>query len=97
MASRYQVIWLHLALRDLSEIGEFIAQEDDKLARKIAKQIWQAGQGLSRYPERARIGRVPGTRELVLAGLPFFIAFRVVSDTIQILRIIHTARRWPPK
>ena len=38
-------------------------------------------------------GRVAGTRELVIA--PFVIVYRVRKMTIDILAIIHSARRWP--
>jgi toxin ParE1/3/4 len=50
---------------------------------------------LPRLPESGRPGRVPKTRELVIAGSPYFVPYRVAGDTISILRIIHGARRWP--
>jgi toxin ParE1/3/4 len=42
-----------------------------------------------------RAGRVPGTRELVIAGTPFIIPYRVAENTIQILRVLHGKRKWP--
>jgi len=41
-------------------------------------------------------GRITGdTRELVIPGTPFIVPYRLVGNTIQILRIFHGARRWP--
>ena len=95
MSANYQIRWLDLALQDLDEIAGYIAKDDEQSAQKVAEQIWLAAGSLAEFPERARAGRVPGTRELVLVDLPFFIAFRVKDNIVQILRIIHTSRKWP--
>ena len=42
-----------------------------------------------------RAGRLLGTRELVIASLPYVIAYRVSERQIEILRVLHTSRRWP--
>ncbi|PIW88418.1 MAG: type II toxin-antitoxin system mRNA interferase toxin, RelE/StbE family, partial [Nitrospirae bacterium CG_4_8_14_3_um_filter_44_28] len=42
-------------------------------------------------------GRVEGTRELVISGLPYIIPYRVKNNTIEILRVLHAARKWPTK
>jgi len=91
------VIWLHLALQDMQQCAEFIAQDDPKTAKQVVGRIWQEGQSLRSLPDRGRPGKVPGTRELVLQGLPYFLAYRVKGKSVQILRVIHTARHWPPK
>ena len=90
-------IWLHLALQDMQQCAEFIAQDDLETAKQVVDLIWQAGQSLRSLPDRGRPGRVPGTRELVLRGLPYFLVYRVKGKIIQILRVIHTARHWPPQ
>ena len=91
------VIWLHLALQDMQQYAEFIAKDDPESAKLVVDRIWQEGQSLRSLPDRGRTGRVPGTRELVLQGLPYFLAYRVKGKNVQILRVIHTARHWPPK
>jgi toxin ParE1/3/4 len=50
---------------------------------------------LPNNPEMGRPGRVPGTRELVIPRTPFIVPYRLVGNTIQVLRIFHGARRWP--
>ena len=46
-------------------------------------------------PHMGRPGRVPGTRELVIAQTPTIVPYRVQREAIQILRVYHSARRWP--
>jgi len=40
-------------------------------------------------------GRVAGTRERVISGLPYIVPYQVCPDRIVILRVLHTARQWP--
>ncbi|MDB5571288.1 MAG: addiction module toxin, RelE/StbE family [Hyphomicrobiales bacterium] len=45
--------------------------------------------------QSGRPGRVAGTRELLVAGAPYVVAYRVNGAVIDILGVLHTARRWP--
>lgn len=38
---------------------------------------------------------MPGTRELIVRGTSLIVAYRALSDTVHVLRILHTAKRWP--
>ena len=84
-----KIKWVLLALNDLDEAGEFIAQDNPEAASRVLKRIWDAVQMLTDHPHAGRAGRVPGTRELVIAGTPFIIPYRVAENTIQILRVLH--------
>lgn len=50
-------------------------------------------------PLLGRAGRVSGTRELVVPGLPYVVVYLLEGDdldgVVAILRIIHGAMRWP--
>lgn len=89
------VRWLTLALEDLHDIVGYLAEKDSDAGRQIARCGWNAGQSLASLSSQGRAGRVTGTRELVLADIPYFIAYRVVKSEVQILRVLHTARRYP--
>ena len=39
--------------------------------------------------------RVVGTRELVIAGTPFLVAYRIEKNEVHILAVLHAAREWP--
>ena len=65
---------------DLDEAGEFIAQNNPKAASRVLKPIWDAVQMLADHPHAGRAGWMPGTRELVIAGTPFIIPYRVAGS-----------------
>ena len=45
-------------------------------------------------PHLYRPGRVPGTREAVVHP-NYVMVYRIESETITILRVLHAAQRWP--
>ena len=92
-----KIKWVRLALNDLDEAGEFIARDNPKAAGQVLKRIWDAVQLLAGQPHAGRAGRVPGTRELVVTETPSIIPYRVVDNTIQILRVLHGKRKWPER
>ena len=89
------VLWLHEATEDLKIIGAYIAQESPKAAYEVLIKIKAAADSLSYNPEIGRVGRVPGTRELVISNLPYILPYRITKKDVQILAVMHTARKWP--
>lgn len=59
------------------------------------RRIETAIDRLVTFPESGRRGRVKGTRELVVPDSPFIVAYRLTSSTVDILSVVHSARRWP--
>jgi toxin ParE1/3/4 len=93
-----KVVWTGRALSDLSALHAYIARENVRAANEIVVRIVARAEGqLPVLPEPGRPGRVAKTRELVLTGTPFVLPYRIVGDTIRILRVFHSARRWPKK
>ena len=66
-----RVRWTRGALADLLAIGRYIEQDNPQAARSVVSRVELAGNRLSEFPERGRAGRIEGTRELVIPGLPF--------------------------
>ena len=87
--------WAPRAADDLERIAGYIQQDDPDAAYRVAQTIYERAEGLQTLPTRGRPGRVEGTRELVLPPLPFIIVYRVLAETVEIVRIIHGAQRWP--
>jgi toxin ParE1/3/4 len=48
-------------------------------------------------PGIGRPGRVAGTRELVTAGTPYIVPYRVAGDAVQIITVLHGAQNWPDR
>jgi addiction module RelE/StbE family toxin len=90
-----ELSWTHSAIHDLTDAGNFIAEDNPKAAREAAGRVREAVEYLLDHPSLGRGGRLRGTRELVVSGTPFIIVYRIRMDTIQVLRVLHHARKWP--
>jgi toxin ParE1/3/4 len=92
-----RVDWTADALADFEHISTWIEKERTlALANRMCRRIYDAVQALRRQPSLGRSGRVAGTRELVVTGTPWTAVYRINSDVIQLLRILHGAQDWPP-
>ena len=92
---RVKVQWLSPALGQLDRIYDYLVQRNPQAARDVFLRIRRAAKNLTRFPETGRRGHVAGTRELPVSGLPYLIVYRVNGDTVEILRVFHTAMNWP--
>jgi toxin ParE1/3/4 len=75
----------------------FVPADDPVAADRLLTRIENAVGQLAHYPALGRPGRVEGTRELVVAGTPYIVPYRVAGNILEILRVHHGARRWPTK
>lgn len=89
------VIWLHEATEDLKIVGYHIAQDSPKAAYEVLIKIKAAADNLIYNPGIGRIGRVGGTRELIVSDIPYVLPYVVTNKNIQILAVMHTSRKWP--
>ena len=90
-----QIRWTRKALSNLETAVHYIASDSPGNAHKVAKKIWDSIQLLRQQPGMGRPGRIPGTRELIIADLPFIVPYAEHNGEIVILRIIHTSMKWP--
>jgi toxin ParE1/3/4 len=89
-------LWSPEAVADLAALRAYIAQDDPAAAQRVALHIIRNVETLlPSSPEMGRPGRVSGTRELVIPRTPYIVPYRLVRNTIQVLRVFHGARRWP--
>lgn len=86
--------WTRPALLDLREAGNFIAQDNPQAAAQMAERVREAVEFLLDQPNMGRPGRLSGTRELVVSGTPFIVIYWVRGAAVQILRVLHHARKW---
>ena len=92
-----RVRWTRRAGANLDREKAYIAAFDPAAATRTATRIVEAVEHLAQHPESGRPGRVPGTRELVVSGTPYIVPYRVQGNTVQILRVLHGARKWPTR
>ena len=87
--------WAKRALRQFKQAQEYIAQDNPVAAQQVAQRIADASELLLTQPNIGRPGRVGGTREWVVNKTPYLIAYRIESDELQIVGIIHSKQLWP--
>ena len=92
-----QVNWLTRALQNLDAEAEYIAQDNPAAARLVVQRIYEAVNLLADNPALGHLGRIHGTRELVVPNTRYIVTYRVRTrlDRIEILRVFHTSRRLP--
>ncbi|MBB3258928.1 addiction module RelE/StbE family toxin [Paraburkholderia bannensis] len=90
-----KVEWSPLALADREAIFDFSETRSPRVAIVRDEYISATVRRLRLFPEIGRHGRVAGTRELVVRGAPFIVAYRLEDQTITVLRVLHCSRRWP--
>ena len=87
--------WTRLAIADLDSAFEYVAADNPSAAQQLLQRIEEGASILIRHPSAGRMGRVAGTRELVIAGTPFVVPYRIRRGSVEILAVIHAARKWP--
>ena len=89
------VKWLRTALANLDAEAEYVARDNPAAAARLVESIIRAVNQLRDFPAIGRPGRVAGTRELVVAGTPYIVPYRVRAGYVEVLRVFHGSRRWP--
>jgi toxin ParE1/3/4 len=84
--------WSPAAAGDLEDIAQYLHRHHPSLAAETIQRLYDAARSLKQFPFRGRIGKKDGTRELVLAPLPYLLIYAVDDDVIYILRFLHTSR-----
>ena len=90
-----RIRWTTLAARALLAVQDYIARENPRAAFDVAQRIRITVDQLQDHPRMGRTGRVRGTYELVIHGIPYIVAYRIKSKEIQVLTVYHTSRKWP--
>lgn len=90
-----RLTWSAFALSDRDAIFTFIESENPAAAVLVDERLVVAVRRLIDFPASGRLGRIAGTRELVISGTPYVAAYAVSGTTIRILRVLHGAQEWP--
>jgi addiction module RelE/StbE family toxin len=94
---RYRVEYLPLAVRDLTEIIDYIARDRPAAARTLIDRIDRAVGRLAMFP---RAGKRPNDARLrqmgyrMLVVRDYLVFYLIVGRSVQIRRIVHGVRRY---
>jgi plasmid stabilization system protein ParE len=92
-----EIVWSPLALARLREIRAYVAKDKPEAAARLAMRIVAVVEALGEHPYLGRIGAEPGIRELLIAGTPYVILYRVQAGHVIISTIWHGAQRAKPE
>ena len=85
------------AIDDLHGIRDWIARENERAAERTVDRILQTVAMFGGFPMLGRAGRIEGTREFSVVGLPYLIVYAIASESeIDVLTVVHTRRTYPP-
>ncbi len=87
--------WQEQAEAEIGDLLAYIAQDNVTAAYRVYEAIRKQVSLLGEYPEISRIGRIKGTRELmVVTATPYIVAYRIKKDRIDVLRVLQGSRKW---
>ena len=90
------LVWTRPAANDLDTIESYLVSRNPAAAVDVILGIIDAvEEHLAPYPHIGRPGKTFGTREFVVPDTPYVVMYRVVDDTLELLRVLHGARKWP--
>ncbi|MCA0341426.1 MULTISPECIES: type II toxin-antitoxin system RelE/ParE family toxin [unclassified Shinella] len=90
-----KLTWSAFALSDRDAIFTYVEADNPAAAVLIDERIVAAARRLLDFPASERLGRIAGTRELVINGTPYVAAYAITETTVRSLRVLHGAQEWP--
>jgi addiction module RelE/StbE family toxin len=89
------IVWSTAAAQQLEDLDWFLIENYPQTADDIMYRIHSSIGTLKDFPQVGRLGRSPGTRELIIPGTPYLAIYRLEGKNITIVALLHGAQRWP--
>ena len=93
-----KVLWTRAAVGHLTDIYEYIAGDSSRYAKRMVDRITARSKQIASHPESAPVVTEygdPAVREVVEG--PYRVIYRIQSDAVVVLAVIHGARLLPPE
>lgn len=90
-----RLFWTPEALDDRRAIYDYIEADNPRAALTLDELFSEKVRNLIDHPGLGRIGRITGTRELVVHK-NYILIYDTTVDQVRVLRVLHAARQWPP-
>jgi len=91
---RYRVVKSNRFMQDVEDVVLFIAEDNISAADALEQRIHQQVDSLADPNFPRRLGRKPGTLELVVH--PNYVAvLQQTETTVTVLNLLHVARQYP--
>jgi toxin ParE1/3/4 len=93
-----RVHWTHTAIEHLLAIYEHIAQDAPLYAQRMIDRLTKRSEQIAAFPRSGRMVpeyAAPDIREVI--ERPYQIIYRIKTDQIDILAVVHGAQLLPPE
>ena len=87
-----QIIWSESAFADLQRISAYLHYERPSSAQILALEVARKLEILEHFPYSGKQTDEDGLREMVFTQFPYSIFYRILPDSIFIVRIFHHAQ-----
>ena len=95
-----RLLYTTQARQHIAAIFSYIADRNPVAATQVVARIRQAAERLAEFPRMGHAGRVAGTHEWVVRGLPYIIVYQAGAadaDEVLILGVFHAAQDREPE
>ena len=89
------LLWTPEAIADRNEIYDYIEMDSPSAALVMDELFSVYASNLVDFPDKGRLGRLKGTRELVVHP-NYILIYDMKHVHVRVLRVLHVARQWPP-
>ena len=87
-----RIRWTPAAAADLQHVSDYLKEHRPRFRQATIRKMYAVIQSLKDWPNRGRIGREEGTRELLFPPLPYIAVYRIKEQSFEVLRIYHGAQ-----
>jgi len=87
--------WSISSVNHLEQAAGYIEEDSPQSVSLMRRRILKSVKRLADMPFAGRIGRIDGTRELVVSRTPYLVIYQVSPTAIEIIGIWHGSRQWP--
>jgi len=92
------VNWTEAALADLQAIERYIARHSPQYGRSMVERIFARTERLTDSPQLgAEVPEFDDTSLRELLESPYRIVYQVYAQRVDVVAVVHGARRMPPK
>jgi len=83
-----------VAEADMLAVWEFIAQDNLSAADRLIDRFTATFERIAQFPEAGERYQHPKGEFRIAVVSPYLIFYRVVGEEVDIVRVLHGARRW---
>jgi len=84
--------WTPQAVTELEDIRDYLERERPAWTLSTMRRLYEGARSLRTMPQRGRLGKTPGTLELVSTSMPFITVYRIADNFVEILGFRHAAQ-----